>query len=88
MADFRLRKINKIEELRTKEVGYCIECYEEKNRLGMPYVCDLNTSTVKTVAKMVYEGVNSLIFEKGYVARPTCGNMACINPKHIECIKV
>lgn len=88
MSDFKIRKISSVGELHTHNRGECIECSEALNELGMPYVHDLNTNTIKTVAKMICESANSLICENGSVARPTCGNMACINPKHIECIKI
>jgi len=88
MSDFKLRKISSVQELRTHKVGDCIECSEPVNKLGMPFVHDLNTNTIKTVAKMICEGTDCLIYEEGYIARPICGNMACVNPKHIECIKI
>lgn len=87
MSDFKMKSISNIKDLRKVNVGACIFCSEPINELGMPYAHDLNTNTIKTIAKIVYESKNDSILDKGYVARPVCGNIACINPEHIKLIK-
>lgn len=85
--DTRIKKIRNSQSVDTYRAGNCIIASTNTNKIGLPYILDLNTNKIKTVAQKVYEEKNGKI-EKGYIVRPICGNMNCINLQHLEKIKV
>ena len=85
----KVKKINKSAEraVHTLKKGTCVLVTNiTKNEIEMPFVHDTNDNKIKTMAQMVYEEKNGKL-PKGYIARPICGNMNCINIKHIEDFK-
>jgi len=79
-------KITKISEstdrkIQTYKSGECLLVTNiVTNKSGLPYIHDLKTNTVKTLAQKVWEEKNK---GKSVIVRPTCGNMNCINPIHL-----
>ena len=85
----KVKKISKSADgaVHTLKKGTCVLVTNiTQNEIEMPFVHDTNDNKIKTMAQMVYEEKNGKL-PKGYIARPICGNMNCINIKHIEEIK-